>query len=81
MARPFPFSVLFQKTVDGRAAAEIFYRNEQVTVSHVLHPAIPIQLLIAPNRHLLSINTPEEIDGSTARHLIGRRRMRLLAGN
>ncbi len=47
---------IFCQIIAGRQAAEIVYRDGLVTAFQDIHPIAPIHILIAPNKHIPSLN-------------------------
>ncbi len=61
---------IFCHIIAGRAPAHIVYRDEQAIVFHDIRPAAPVHLLIAPIRHIASLNELEEGDGALLAHML-----------
>ena len=60
---------VFCKIIAGEQPAAILYQDELVTAFRDIHPAAPTHILIAPNRHVESVNELSEADAAWAGHL------------
>ncbi len=61
---------VFCQIIEGKAPAEIVYRDDQVIAFRDQHPAAPVHLLIIPVRHIPSLNRISEDDATLLGHLI-----------
>lgn len=53
---------VFCAIISGQADARILYRDEEITAFWDKHPALPVHILIVPNKHIESINQLEDED-------------------
>ena len=53
---------IFCKIANGEIPADILYQNETLVVFRDIHPQAPVHLLIAPRKHIRSINDMEDAD-------------------
>ena len=53
---------IFCQIVRGEQPADFLYRDSSLVVFRDIHPEAPVHLLIAPRRHLRSINDVTEED-------------------
>jgi len=61
---------IFCQIIEGKAPAEIIFRDEQVTAFHDAHPIAPVHLLVVPNLHITSLNDFETRYKSLVGHMI-----------
>jgi len=61
---------IFCQIANGRAIADVLYRDERVTAFRDIHPITPIHILIIPNRHIDSVTEVVETDAGLLGHLI-----------
>jgi len=63
-----PADCVFCRILNGQADGKIIYHDEAVTAFLDAHPAMPVHVLIIPNKHIPSVNELEKEDAE----LIGR---------
>ncbi len=53
---------IFCKIIEGKAPAEIVYRDEEIIAFKDIHPRAPVHILIIPKKHIRSVCelTPED---------------------
>jgi len=61
---------VFCQIIAGTAPSEIVFQDEQVTAFKDQHPAAPVHLLIAPNRHIASLNQAGPEDTELLGHMV-----------
>ena len=47
---------IFSKIRDGKADANIFYKNNYVTAFEDIHPSAPHHIIIIPNKEIPTVN-------------------------
>lgn len=62
-------SCIFCRIVSGEVAAEIVFRDGQVTAFQDMHPVAPTHILIVPDKHIESVGTLEVEDEQLLGHL------------
>jgi len=60
---------IFCKIITGDYPSTNVFRDEQVTAFRDIHPAAPTHILIAPNKHIDSVNTLVDDDEQLVGHL------------
>ena len=63
---------MFCEIAEGRAPAEVVYRDDRVVAFHDLHPAAPQHVLIIPRKHIPHLLDVSEEDQELLGHLFGR---------
>ena len=53
---------IFCQIIAGQAPARILYRDDLITAFWDAHPQAPVHILVAPNRHLASLNDASASD-------------------
>jgi histidine triad (HIT) family protein len=61
---------IFCRIVNGRAAATIVFRDDQVTAFRDTHPIAHTHVLIVPNRHIDSVDELEAGDEQLLGHMV-----------
>jgi histidine triad (HIT) family protein len=59
VANPDPIqdpTCIFCRIIAGQSPAEILYQDEEFTAFRDARPAAPVHVLVAPNRHIASLN-------------------------
>ncbi len=53
---------VFCRIIAGLSPSQMVYQDEQVSAFRDIHPVAPTHILIAPNKHIASVNdlTPED---------------------
>ncbi len=63
-------ATIFEKIIHGELAADIVYRDEQVTAFRDIRPAAPTHILIVPNRPIPTINDVQPEDEPLLGHML-----------
>ncbi|MCC6147178.1 MAG: histidine triad nucleotide-binding protein [Anaerolineaceae bacterium] len=63
-------SCIFCKITEGTAPAAILYQDSQVLAFHDIHPRAPVHILIAPRKHIESLNQVGPQDGELLGHML-----------
>jgi histidine triad (HIT) family protein len=61
---------IFCQIIEGKAPANIIFRDEQVTAFHDARPIAPVHILVVPNVHITSLNEFESRYESLAGHMV-----------
>lgn len=61
---------IFCQIIEGKAPAEIYYRDEQVTAFQDARPIAPVHILLVPNIHIHSLNEMEPHYESLVGHML-----------
>ncbi len=64
-----PEDCIFCKIINREMPAEFLYEDDACVVFKDLHPAAPVHLLIAPKRHIRSVNDLKDEDKGVVSHL------------
>jgi len=60
---------IFCQIIAGKSPSQMLYQDEQVSAFRDIHPAAPTHILIAPNRHIASVNDLPAEDEPLVGHL------------
>lgn len=60
---------VFCQIIAGKSPSQMLYQDEQVSAFRDIHPAAPTHILIAPNRHIASVNDLTAEDEPLVGHL------------
>jgi histidine triad (HIT) family protein len=60
---------IFCQIIAGKSPSQMLYQDEQVSAFRDIHPAAPTHILIAPNRHIASVNDLTAEDEPLVGHL------------
>jgi histidine triad (HIT) family protein len=60
---------VFCRIIAGKSPSQMLYQDEQVSAFRDIHPAAPTHILIAPNRHIASVNDLTAEDEPLMGHL------------
>jgi len=47
---------IFCQIIAGKSPSQMLYQDEQVSAFRDIHPVAPTHILLAPNRHIASVN-------------------------
>lgn len=60
---------IFCQIIAGKSPSQMLYQDEQVSAFRDIHPAAPTHILLAPNRHIASVNDLTAEDEPLMGHL------------
>lgn len=60
---------IFCQIIAGKSPSQMLYQDEQVSAFRDIHPAAPTHILLAPNRHIASVNDLTAEDEPLIGHL------------
>ena len=63
-------ATIFSSIIAGETAADIVYRDEQVTCFRDIAPKAPTHILIVPNREIPTVNDLEDGDAALVGHMV-----------
>lgn len=64
-----PENCVFCKIVAGESPGQVVYQDDHATAFHDSRPAVPIHILIVPNKHIASISEMRPEDEPLIGHL------------
>jgi len=64
-----PEETIFSKIIEGKAEADVVYRDERTTAFRDIRPQAPTHILIVPNKPIPTVNDVTEEDEADLGHL------------
>jgi histidine triad (HIT) family protein len=61
---------IFCRIIEGKAAAQILYKDDRVTAFLDTHPIAPVHILVVPNMHIESANEVEAEHEALLGHMV-----------
>lgn len=62
-------ATIFTDIINGKKAADIVYRDEQVTAFRDIYPKAPVHILIVPNKEIPTVNDVQPEDEPLLGHI------------